>query len=278
MRNGSNPNLQRLLPFLEEECCARVLFRDCSSVRLLCFEEFLAEFHLVGAASSSIEDQVQAIRSSGYDGPLSMVVSDATSACSVVHLIAFKNLRAREEVQRRIGGFRYVLCRAVSALIRFFDQTLRPLLEPKESNKLLFVQVTGRDKGSWVDAKKDGFGDSCGHAKGLDLGTSIRSIRHIVSTEAVRCDLILLPSVCLHNRICRMNIPSEDRADICEANLHTMSVADKHYVHPLVAAVAPAQHPSRGDFIRGLGKRSFSISLVCWFEQPDATPSLWIIP
>lgn len=147
----------------------------------------LAEFHLVGAASSSIEDQVQVIRSSGYDGPLSMVVSDATSACSVVHLIAFKNLRARAEVQRRIGGFRYVLCRAVSALIRFFDQTLRPLLEPKESNKLLFVQVTGRDKGSWVDAKKDGFGYSCGHAKGLDLGTSIRSIRHIVSTEAVRC-------------------------------------------------------------------------------------------
>jgi hypothetical protein len=130
--------------------------------------------------------QAAAIRSGGYDGPLSMAVMHSASQSFVIRLLAFKNMQSQVAAQQAIGGFRYVLCRPVSALLHYFYNTLRPILEPKEENPLVFVQVIGQDRGSYYDAKKDGFGRYCGQPNGLNLGTSIRTIRHVVTTEAVR--------------------------------------------------------------------------------------------
>lgn len=140
------------------------------------------------AAARTLSEQVEAIRSAGYEGPLTGGRSaDDGSKCLVLQLLAFKNLAAREIVQRRIRGFRYVLVpESVSGLVVFFADSLRPLLQPNANNPFLFVQTRGRDRQSWFDSTKHGFGHLCGHKEGLNIGTSIRTIRHIVSTEAVR--------------------------------------------------------------------------------------------
>jgi len=132
---------------------------------------------------------VGAVRARGYDGPISAAIMHAASQCYVLHLLAFKNMQANAAEQQAIGGHRYVLCRPVSALLLFFQQKLRPILQPKDEHPFAFVQVVGHNRGSYYDAKRDGFGRYCGQPNGLNLGTSIRTVRHIVSTEAVRCAL-----------------------------------------------------------------------------------------
>jgi hypothetical protein len=93
--------------------------------------------------------------------------------------------------------------------------------------------------GGWFESSRDGFGRLCG-LSGLHLGVSIQVIRHIVSTAAVH-----------------QNIPSEDRADLEAANLHTLEVAERYYVSPLVASSAAVGSADAGRFARGLGKRTF---------------------
>lgn len=136
-----------------------------------------------------IDEQVATIRESGCEGPLTMAIHHEDSGCFILHLLAFKNSRFREEQQRHNGGFRYVLPPPVSRLFRFFAIALRPLLQPCPTNRMLFVQTTGRGKGGPFNAQRDAFGHLCGTERGLHIGTSIRSIRHIVSTEAVRSPL-----------------------------------------------------------------------------------------
>ena len=51
----------------------------------------------------------------------------------------------------------------------------------------------------------------------------------------------------------------DERADVCAANLHTLDVANVHYVNEQVAADAGdlgRRGGPPGDFIRGLGKRT----------------------
>jgi hypothetical protein len=206
-----------------------------------------------------VSDQVAAIRSAGYEGPLTMgATALASGDVLVLHLIAFKNLRAREEEQQRLGGYRYVLPPVVSRLVGFFAQHLRPLLAPKAANPFLFVQTKGRDKGGWMNAKRDAFGALCGSEHGLGLGTSIRSVRHIVSTEAVRSEAHALGAarVCL-SCCCRQQCSARERADIAAANLHSLAVVDRHYVDPAAwsdVSAQPAAAAAEGDFLRGLGR------------------------
>ncbi len=137
-----------------------------------------------------MKSRVATIRAMGYEGPLTLAVMHAASQCYVLHLLAYKNMASRLEMQQAIGGIRYVLCRPVSALLQFFVRTLRPLLEPKEKQPLVFVQVVGERRGACFDANKDGFGRYCGQPNGLNIGTSVRTVRHVVTTEAVRCLLV----------------------------------------------------------------------------------------
>lgn len=137
-----------------------------------------------------IDEQVSIIRGTCYEGPLTMAIDHEDSGSFILHLLAFKNSRFREEQQRHNGGLRYVLPPPVSRLLRFFATALRPLLQPFSTNRMLFVQTTGHGKAGPFNAQRDAFGHLCGTERGLGLGTSIRSIRHIVSTEAVRSNLI----------------------------------------------------------------------------------------
>ena len=139
-----------------------------------------------GVTVNAVKAQAAAIRGRGYEGPLSMAFMHPVSQCYVIRLLAFKNMQSQVAAQQAIGGFRYVLCRPVSALLHYFYYTLRPILGPKDEHPFVFVQVVGQDRGSYYDAKKDGFGRYCGQPNGLNLGTSIRTVRHVVTTEAVR--------------------------------------------------------------------------------------------
>jgi hypothetical protein len=138
--------------------------------------------------------QADAIRTMGYEGPLTMAVMHSASQCYVLHLLAYKNMASHLDEQQALGGIRYVLCRPVSALLQFFVHSLRPLLAPKEHHPFVFVQVVGERRGSWLDAKRDGFGRYCGQPNGLNIATSVRTLRHVVTTEAVRCRFFLLSS------------------------------------------------------------------------------------
>lgn len=140
----------------------------------------------------SLSDQVAAIRSSGYEGPLTHVSENPDSDTIVLHLLAFKNLAAREGAQRQVGGFRYALPPVISRLLRFFTRTLRPLLQPTDEHPFVFVQPVGRDKGGPFNAKKDGFGALCGYERGLNLGTSVAlcgtlSLRRLLGA-ALHCE------------------------------------------------------------------------------------------
>ncbi len=143
-----------------------------------------------GATAIAMKTRTVAIRTSGYDGPISVAIMHAVSQCYIARLLAFKNMQASVAAQQAIGGYRYVLCRPVSALLHFFQYSLRPILEPKDDQPFVFVQVVGQNRGSYYDAKRDGFGRYCGQPNGLNLGTSVRTVRHVVSTEAVRCALV----------------------------------------------------------------------------------------
>lgn len=75
--------------------------------------------------------------------------------------------------------------------------------------------------------------------------------------------LFFVSRFCHHIRSRRQRWSPEDRADVCAANLHTIEVADAHYLNKQVAADAnlDRQGGPAGEFIRGLGKRtSFLIS------------------
>lgn len=193
----------------------------------------------------ALQDQVAEIRAAGYEGPLTLALVQGD--CLVLRLVAFKNQGAREDEQRRLGGYRYVLPPGVSRLVLFFSQQLRAFLEPRASNAFLFVQTRGRDKGSWFNAKKDAFGHQCGHEHGLNVGTSIRMIRHAVSTEAVQ-----------------RGLSEVKRADMAAANLHSLAVAGRYYVLG-VERPQPAAETATGSFINGLGlsaRRLFSPPLT----------------
>ena len=60
----------------------------------------------------------------------------------------------------------------------------------------------------------------------------------------------------------RSQLPSDDRADICAANLHSVDVATKYYVAAELVAECEGQSNTAGDFVRGLGK-STRIVLKC---------------
>ena len=143
-----------------------------------------------GPTAAAMKSETVAIRTRGYNGPLSVAIMHALSQCYVLRLLAFKNMQAGVAAQQAIGGYRYVLCRPVSALLHFFHHTLRPILEPKDDHPFVFVQVVGQNRGNHYDAKRDGFGRYCGQPNGLNLGTSVRTVRHVVSTEAVRYVLV----------------------------------------------------------------------------------------
>lgn len=178
--------------------------------------------------------RVAAIRGAGYEGALTMAVYNAEWSIHVLHLLAFKNDKSYASSER----VQYVMARPVSDLLAFFMRAVRVHLQPLSTNSFVFVKHTGANAGSWFESSRDGFGRLCGHF-GLDLGASIQVIRHIVSTAAVVQDL-----------------PADERADIEAANLHTLEVAKRYYVSPLVASAAlGSSQPGRLD--RGLGKCIF---------------------
>lgn len=137
--------------------------------------------------SEAVKMHVTALRGAGYDGPLTLATFHAPSQCYVLRLLAFKNMRAQGDVQQALGGFRCVLSRPVSTLLRFFDEVLRPLLVREEDeHPFVFIQVLGQRRGQWFDARRDDFGRYCGESQGLNLKTSVRTLRHVITTEAVR--------------------------------------------------------------------------------------------
>ena len=58
----------------------------------------------------------------------------------------------------------------------------------------------------------------------------------------------------------------EERADLCEANLHTMEVAHEHYLNRQVAEEEQVDRRivAGGDFVRGLGK---SMCFYCFNDD-----------
>ena len=52
-----------------------------------------------GATANAVKSQAAAIRSRGYDGPLSMASMHPLSQCYVIHLLAFKNMLSRVAAQ-----------------------------------------------------------------------------------------------------------------------------------------------------------------------------------
>jgi hypothetical protein len=68
-----------------------------------------------GGLVEAMKSQAASIRSVGYEGPLTAAVMRGASQCYVLHLLSFKNMQSRLEVQQAIGGIRYVLCRPVSS-------------------------------------------------------------------------------------------------------------------------------------------------------------------
>jgi hypothetical protein len=173
---------------------------------------------------------VASIRLNGYDGALTYAVDDAASSCIHLNLLAFKNMASYGAKERLC----YVLCPVVSELLRFFVRHVRSALKPSLLNRLVFV----KSNGSWFDSCRDGFGRVCGE-KGLLLGTSLRVVRHIVSSAVAGAGL-----------------DEGVRADICAANLHTVAVANRYYVANAQAQARPAR---LGDFERGLGQGMYCL-------------------
>ncbi len=181
--------------------------------------------------------QVASIRAAGYaNGALTMAIYHELSSTYILRLIAFKNQGAYLPNER----LEFVLAKPVSSLLNFFVHVVRSHLSPLPSNTFAFVKHTDSRAGSWFESSRDGFGRLCGGDGGLDLGVSVQVIRHLVSTEAMRQRLTPL-----------------DRADIEAANLHSLEVADRYYVSPVVRADeegASSRHQGTGRLLRGLGK------------------------
>ncbi len=181
---------------------------------------------VMAGPGEDMKSVVDSIRLNGYDGALTYATNDVSCPCILLNLLAFKNMASYGAEERLC----YVLCPVVSELLRFFVRHIRSALNPSPLNRLAFV----KSNGSWFDSCRDGFGRVCGE-KGLLLGTSVRVVRHIVSSAVARAGL-----------------DEGVRADICAANLHTVAVADRYYV---LNARDQAARPSRGGhFERGLGQ------------------------
>jgi hypothetical protein len=186
------------------------------------------------------------IRASGYTGPLTMVSEDPGSKCFVLRIVTFKNMASYAPSER----LSYVLSPLVSDLLSCFWRRLRPLLNPKAPNALVFVNPRN---GLWFDSCRDKFGSLCG-VQGLAIGASIRVIRHVVSTA-----------------VAQANVSAGERADMCAANLHTVAVADRYYV--AFPNGGSASGPSMvGDFLRGLGQSTYSTSFP--FAKPRVLPNM----
>jgi len=74
----------------------------------------------------------------------------------------------------------------------------------------------------------------------------------------------------------RQRWPQEERADLAAANLHTLEVANAHYVNEQVAAEASDLNLGTiglpGDFIRGLGKCTLAIPTLPGGEKRSCPP------
>jgi len=188
---------------------------------------------VMASLGEDMKAAVDSIRRGGYSGSLTYATDDGASSCILLNLLAFKNMASHDAAERLC----YVLCPVVSDLLRFFHWHARPLLSnPLAGHRMTFVKPDG----SWFDSSRDGFGRLCGE-QGLVLGTSVRVVRHIISSAVVRAGLA-----------------KEVRADICAANLHTVAVADRYYVVDAGQAGRSVESAAGGDFERGLGKRARS--------------------
>ncbi len=180
---------------------------------------------VMAGPGEDMKSVVDSIRLNGYDGALTYATDDANSPCILLDLLAFKNMASYGAAKRLC----YVLCPVVSELLRFYLRHLRSALKPSPLNRLAFVKAGG----TGFDSCRDGFGRVCGE-QGLLLGTSVRVVRHIISSAVARAGL-----------------DEGVRADICAANLHTVGVADRYYV---LNAQDHARPSHSGDFERGLGQ------------------------
>lgn len=162
-------------------------------------------------------------------------------ACILIHVVTFKNMASYSASERIC----YVLSPVVSDLLVFFWRRVRPSLRPLPNNPFVFVKPG--DGRLFEVARGDRFGALCGK-RGLQWGTSVRVVRHVVST--VIANLV--------------NVTPKARADMCAANLHTVAVADRYYVVPNESA-ASTNRGLRGEFDSGLGQSMFPFVLSSLF-------------
>lgn len=176
---------------------------------------------------------LSSIRGLGYAGALTWVMEDVTSRCLLLHVVAFKNMASYSASDR----LSYVLSPILSELLLFFWRRVRPSLRPQPSNPFVFVKPS---TGRWFDVNGgDRFGALCGE-RGLQWGTSVRVVRHVVSTAVANATQITV----------------QERNDISAANLHTVAIVDRYYVVPdgINRDANRIKSRTSGDFSRGLGK------------------------
>ncbi len=185
---------------------------------------------------------LSSVRSLGYTGALTWVTEDATSRCLLLHVVAFKNMASYSALDRLC----YVLSPILSELLLFFWRRIRPSLRPQPSNPFVFVKPSN---GRWFDVNGgDRFGALCGE-RGLQWGTSVRVVRHVVSTAVANATQITM----------------QERNDISAANLHTVAIADRYYVVPDKAnrdTNTTNKSRLRGNFTGGLGKSTLTSSSI----------------
>ena len=195
--------------------------------------------------SSNVAASIPSIRALGYMGALAWAIEDSASHCILIHVVTFKNM-ASYAVSARIC---YVLSSVVSDLLMFFWRRVRPSLRPLPNNPFVFVKP---GDGRWFDvARGDRFGALCGE-RGLQWGTSVRVVRHVVSTAIADA----------------VDVTPKTRADMCAANLHTVAVADRYYVVPTISATSSSEGRGlSGEFVNGLGKSTTSFSPLYLFSS-----------